>query len=339
MSEGQPAKRRKTEATPSAVPTQSEDVKGTAILDHADIQKKKELRAAAQRAVIEDQLRNQGIELGGVAEEVEGYYDRTSEVKKEGDVTIEPFRMDGHFDNEGAYVERANDDDPWYAEWEKSKDQTGYQAPKSHVGEEKEEKKEQSELELKETLLKYLQPGEMVIKAIRRLGKKKQQQRPQPQRHWMKKNAQKRAAAGKSMDAAVPATVGEDQKIVKTAAELQMEAHQKNRAKKAVKTPEEAQKARELDELSSAAGELLARGFYNTYQDTYDEIKGFVDRQKAQAAEAKEWEYRFGDTEKVFAGFTSSQMQKWNKAKYFSKAFVRKIGTPTWLKCEENFQF
>mmetsp|Transcript_39961 Transcript_39961/g.65006 ORF Transcript_39961/g.65006 Transcript_39961/m.65006 type:complete len:141 (-) Transcript_39961:134-556(-) len=113
-------------------------------------------------------------------------------------------------------------------------------------------------------------------------------------------------------------------------------------AKKVTASEEESKRRAALEELTSAANELMSMGHHNVYQDRYENLTAFVKRAKAKAAkktDAKEWEYRFNGEEKVYTGFTATQMQKWNKAGYFTNAKVHKIGTSTWMVCEKSFEF
>lgn len=345
-------------ATP-APPVQG-DVKEskTSILDSEEIGKKKEVRKQRQRDEIQQKLKNQGIDLvddaGGDA--IEGYYDTNAEVKKEDGVTIEPFRMDGFFNKEGRYVEQGNEDqDPWYQQWKEQKDTKAYQAPKKQedVG----EKKKRSELELREVLMKFVKPGEMVINAIKRMGKNKSKANPKPKRPWMKnkkktltimsadgisskRRSKKNNPPPSDQATAMETEVKDEVKTGMTAAEVQKEKLQSKPQKKLEKSEDEQKRVSDLDELSGAAAELMSRGHHNVYQDTFEALKVFVGKAKKQMQnESAEWEYKFGNEDKVHNGFTASKMQRWNKAGYFKNAFVRKTGNAEWLKCEPNFSF
>jgi len=332
----------------------------TTILDNEEVLKQKERRKKRQRDEITEKLKRQGINLEDNEEEeedVEGFYDTKAEVKKEDGVTIEPFRMDGFFAKDGRYVERGNeDDDPWYQQWKDQKKDERYQEPKKDIMET--EEKTRTPLELRQTLLKYVQPNENVIKAIKRLGKKKGNAAAK-KRPWMKNKKRKTLKIMSADEEEVrprssnkgPMDTGEQKKAQQgnEGAEPEMTKSEKQKAdneasggvQKVAASEEEAKRREAVEELTSAANELMSMGDHNIYQETHKELSEFVAKATRATAptNAKEWEYRFNGDTKVHSGFTSSQMQRWNKAGYFKKAQVRKIGSSNWMTCEASFQF
>jgi len=334
-------------------------VKGeTGILDNEEVLKRKERRKKRQREEISARLKNQGINLDAAEDDeqdLEGHYDTESEAKKEDGVTIEPFRMDGFFNGDGRYIERGDgENDPWYQQWKEQKENKNYQAPKVEDVEKKEETKD--ELSLREVLLKYVEPQESVIAAIKRLGKRKPGNKPGKKvKPWMKNKKRKitiLSADGASdrRRSSDPTPLDTGEMKVEKSSESDMTKSEKQKAdmdasggaKKVTASEEESKRRAALEELTSAANELMSMGHHNVYQDRYENLTAFVKRAKAKAAkktDAKEWEYRFNGEEKVYTGFTATQMQKWNKAGYFTNAKVHKIGTSTWMVCEKSFEF
>mmetsp|Transcript_9731 Transcript_9731/g.15377 ORF Transcript_9731/g.15377 Transcript_9731/m.15377 type:complete len:175 (-) Transcript_9731:118-642(-) len=112
--------------------------------------------------------------------------------------------------------------------------------------------------------------------------------------------------------------------------------------KKSAKSEEEIARAKVIEELSSAANEMMGHGYHNIYQETYaslsEEVRKAMEQSK-KSSESQEWEYVFHGDTKIHTGYSASQMQKWNKAGYFKNARVRKVGTSEWLTCEESFEF
>lgn len=317
---------------------------GAAILDANTIEQRKELRKQRQEQAVHLQLRRQGIDVGGGrGGDVEDFYDTTTEVKKEDGVTIEPFRMEGFFNRDGAYVERSNqNDDPWYREWEErqklqQKQQQERQdgrtstlsmatgsatvetasaaaAPRPSVeGDGGSDQPVKSDIDLQRELMGLLEPGETVIRAIRRLGKRPRgNKRPAPVQHWRKSKKRKTGEAdAKQTPASRPKKSAEEQK-----------------------------RAQDLDKISGLANELMSRGRHDVYQASREGLQGEVRAADAKKQQAKEWEYKFSKDGPVHSGFTASQMQKWKDANYFKVALVRKTGSDSpWLPCDDSFQF
>jgi len=113
-------------------------------------------------------------------EDIEGQEEQT--VRADGDIQITPFNMqeemeEGHFDKEGNYIPEKRDKDEikdhWLdnIDWVKVTDRTA-PAGASNADDAEEESAEFDELATYEKVLAMLQPGETVLRALKRFGGK-----------------------------------------------------------------------------------------------------------------------------------------------------------------------
>ncbi|XP_030042264.1 CD2 antigen cytoplasmic tail-binding protein 2 [Microcaecilia unicolor] len=183
------------------------------------------------------------------SEDVEGQESAT--IDFEGGVKITPFNLqeemeEGHFDSEGNYFlkKEAEIRDNWLdnIDWVKIKEQVpGKQKPQTEDEEDEDsEREEHKALERKavlEGLLEMLRPGETVARAIQRLGGKGTKS---PGAGWAHGSRKKQA--------------------------------EHDRAKEVEQKEAESQWKEQLERLTGLADQMVAQGFYEIYQDTYEKV-------------------------------------------------------------------
>lgn len=231
--------------------------------------------------------------------EIEG--EEEGVARREQDIQITPFNMkeeleEGHVDKEGMYIFNKEKDevkDHWLdnIDWVQIKDSEVKRAMKR-------EEEEENEVEIDitacyETILKLLQPGETVQRAIRRLGQKSKGKDQNP--------GDKKAM----MDLITVA----DQVLNSG----DMDIYE-----------------RTYDQLTTKLKEGLKE---TTETDMFAEDDNEVSKTKVSAfnSETVMWEFKWEDKEdaEIHGPFSNEQMMKWQNEGYFEKGvFVRQVNKP-----------
>ncbi|VDO05707.1 unnamed protein product [Rodentolepis nana] len=182
----------------------------------------------------------------------------------DGDIVITPFNMreeleeDGHFDASGTFIFKKTNEagDNWledvdWSEVRRHEEQSGKvddparSAPAVNPVAEEEalpEATTEQQTDLYQRIASFLQPGETVLRALRRLGPTKSAAQRQRERNWIRRK---------------------DGTTVADAA-------------KKVQTPEEVAKAEAFAKLTELANDLLGSGDFDIYQKTKEILEDVV---------------------------------------------------------------
>ncbi|KAM3178240.1 hypothetical protein ACTXT7_002949 [Hymenolepis weldensis] len=204
-------------------------------------------------------------ENGGRMDEAELKIGQEPEtIGHDGDIVITPFNMreeleeDGHFDASGTFIFKKTNEagDNWLEDidWsevrrhEEQSDKVGdaaRSAPAVNAVAEEEalpEATTEQQTDLYQQIASFLQPGETVLRALRRLGPTKSATQRQRERNWIRRKDGTTAT---------------------------------NAAKK-ILTPEEAAKAEAFAKLTELANDLLGSGDFDIYQKTKEVLEDVV---------------------------------------------------------------
>ncbi|XP_068100202.1 CD2 antigen cytoplasmic tail-binding protein 2 [Hyperolius riggenbachi] len=300
-------------------------------------------------------------------EDVEGQENAT--LLSEGGIQITPFNLneemeEGHFDSEGNYFlkKEALIRDHWLdnIDWVRIKER---EFPPPDTGADSDTDEGRAPLEMKtllEDILKVMLPGETVAKGIQRLGGANKRPRIKKIRRAKGDNRSNRQKdKSESLDRKLPSPAPEEldgeQKEVDAAEEHKMEDERTAMTdKEKGKSPQEdvEKEPQPLDHLISLADQMVALGFYEVYQETYeklayrlrgmtappaldmfaDEVEDEKLQKKQEAAIIEEvmWEYKWEnkDNAEMYGPFTSTQMQDWVDQGYFADGvYCRRINS------------
>ncbi|OZJ03355.1 hypothetical protein BZG36_02998 [Bifiguratus adelaidae] len=258
-------------------------------------------------------------------EEIEGQEDLPNDslqLDKE-ETKIEPFNMkqemeEGSFDETGNYIRNKKDEQAFHDNW--LQDISKEEIEAARIAQEKQDRANKlkeaqetavplSKIDLYKGILALMEPGETVLEALQRLNAA--QKSGTKKLSW--KERQKRAKEAK-----------------------------KGMAVDEVTTADPAEEARKMaiETLTDLSDKMMGLGQFDIYDDTYEYIVRYLDRERNHSASAsplpttttttttatttngtKQWHYRWRSdppSEELFGPFSSDQMQSWRDSGYFA---------------------
>ncbi|XP_033748039.1 CD2 antigen cytoplasmic tail-binding protein 2-like [Pecten maximus] len=296
-------------------------------------------------------------------DEIEGQEDST--IDRDGEIQITPFNMkdeleEGHFDKEGTYIydKKKEIQDSWMdnIDWVKVKEQP---LSKTYSEDDSEEEVINEESIFKE-MLQYLNPGETIMKALKRLGGKDGKSQSASQRWKAKK--QKLAVSDEQNEQNIKdkenmlKLTGLANQVMHTG---NMEVYEMTYEKisyelkkfedskpKPVSIPEGMDDDDALDmfaesldkeEAEKSSGTKSSNSEENatskdTAKNSTPDEKVTAPAEKTAAPDPTEvmWEYKWEEQEdaEMHGPFTSSQMLQWTEEDYFPEGvYIRKVNT------------